>query len=69
MKAKGCYSDDVEIREAVQAVHSYRRLHQEKPGFFDTAINTGQLGLQSGLMLVEEITYYLQQYKLLLATY
>lgn len=40
LKAKGYYTD-VEIRRAVREVHGYKKLHQDKPGFFDTAINTG----------------------------
>ena len=40
LKAKGYYAD-VEIRRAVREVHAYKKLHQDKPGFFDTAINTG----------------------------
>lgn len=40
LKAKCCYSD-AEIRKALQDVHLYKELHQQRPGFFDTAINTG----------------------------
>lgn len=38
---KGCYSDE-EIKKAVNDVEVYKQIHLEKPGFFDTAINTGK---------------------------
>ena len=40
LKAEGCYSDE-EIKNALQQVQVYKTLNQERPGFFDTAINTG----------------------------
>lgn len=48
MKAKGCYGDG-EIKKAVSDVDKYREWHLEKPGFFDTAINTGEDKHQSVL--------------------
>lgn len=51
LKAKGYYTE-AEIRRALREVHVYKKLHQEKPGFFDTAINTGMdstLGVQPPL--------------------
>ena len=42
---KGCYSAQ-EIRKAVNDVEVYKQMHLERPGFFDTAINTGTEILQ-----------------------
>ena len=34
------YSES-EVKQAMADVGVYQKLHQERPGFFDTAINTG----------------------------
>ena len=31
-----------EVKRAVDEVAVYQQLHQDRPGFFDTAINTGE---------------------------
>lgn len=42
LKAMGQLSDK-EVKQALKEVNRYRELHQDRPGFFDTAINTGEL--------------------------
>lgn len=42
LKAAGQLSDK-EVKQALREVSRYKELHQERPGFFDTAINTGML--------------------------
>ena len=41
MKALGQLSDG-EMQHALREVDRYKTLHQERPGFFDTAINAGR---------------------------
>ena len=40
MRSSGQYSEE-EIKMAVDDVTAYQTLHQDRPGFFDAAINTG----------------------------
>lgn len=40
MRSSGQYSEQ-EIKAAVAEVTVYQELHQDRPGFFDAAINTG----------------------------
>ena len=40
MRSSGQYSEE-EIEAAVADVVVYQQSHQDRPGFFDTAINTG----------------------------
>lgn len=42
LKAKGNYSD-AEVKRSLEEVDKYRKIHQDNPGFFDTAINTDSL--------------------------
>ena len=44
LKAKGNYSD-AEVKRSLEEVDKYRKIHQDNPGFFDTAINTGNTAL------------------------
>ena len=36
-----------EVKRAVDEVAVYQQLHQDRPGFFDTAINTGETSKHS----------------------
>lgn len=40
LKSSGQYSE-TEVKQAVADVTVYQQLHQDRPGFFDTAVNTG----------------------------
>lgn len=40
LRSSGQYSE-TEVKQAVTNVSIYQQLHQDRPGFFDTAVNTG----------------------------
>lgn len=46
LRAKGCYSEE-EVQKALDDVQLYNDHHIARPGFFDTAINTGKADRQA----------------------
>ena len=44
LKAREYYSDG-EIAQAIEDIFIYQKLHQDRPGLFDAAINTGTYSL------------------------
>ena len=57
MRSSGQYSEE-EIEAAVADVVVYQQSHQDRPGFFDTAINTGP---SIGQIMTHTLLYNTQQ--------
>ena len=65
MRSSGQYSEQ-EIKAAVAEVTVYQELHQDRPGFFDAAINTG---LQISIYSVQKLHPYFKTLQIFPTTY
>ena len=44
------------MKQAVADVTVYQQLHQDRPGFFDTAVNTGPTNIPTHMTLEKEVS-------------